>query len=106
MNIIQVNITKAMAADWLSIITEYFGDDDSVSKELIDKLMHTGSEYTHVLVSLSQSDLVVMRRALLHHETALSIDLSRVALDIKQLDDFALLAAQQYGHRDGSECKE
>lgn len=106
MNIIQVNITKAMAAEWLALMTEYFGHDDPIVKELSHKLITTGSEYTHVLVSLSQSDLVVMRRALLHHETALSIDLSRVALDIKQLDDFALLAAQKYGHRDGSECKE
>lgn len=103
-NVIQVNIPKAMAMDWLAHLSEYFTPADPVVHELSRALRETGIEYTHVLVSLSQSDMVIIRRALMHHELALTIDLSRIALDIKQLDDFALLSTQRYGHRDGTEC--
>lgn len=103
---ITVNIPRPTAAEWRTVIAEYFGDTDPVVQEIERQFRETEESYTHLLVSLSQSDLVVIARTMNHLKVALEIDLAKVNLDIRQIEDFALLAAQRHGYRDGSECKE
>lgn len=104
--VIKVNIPRPTAAEWRTILIEYFGDTDPLVQELDRQFRQTEESYTHLLVNMGQSDLVVLTRALKHHQVAKQVELDKVILDLRQVEDFALLSAQRHGYRDGSECKQ